>query len=270
MKDGRVVPNPDDPKGDHHEQAAWWEIEHARKNPALREELKQGTPWKEIEKASLGKEAAAWDPISNVNPQPGRGISEPLHSNSTNPVSTGFATSEDPPDWDNLNTDPGRMTPTLGYDAVLHHHVEPALPSTDGEALDPVPDNPLKPDDLVSEQDSDIGLLDGSAMPNMFHASLPESARVAAVVHRFQQTDAARALMAETDPDTQDIAAAARGHLQKTALAEFSPAEQRELINENPGGRARNFTELDLDGTHYALLQAALDAEGDDATLLFL
>lgn len=433
MKDGRVVPNPDDPKGDRHEQAAWWEIEHAQKNPALREEMKQGTPWKELEKASLGtektasraldwhdvqrkyphvygdeaksgeeednfagwdpagavaslafdrpekpstelenpghsdetvhdltfhetrvhpqnidyiehapddlrvlhavdgyrtnpeamppvllvhrhgvyqvadghhradaghragvpipalvahspypdvpfasgeraslhKEAAAWDPISNVNPQPGRGISEPLHSNSTNPASTGWATSEDPADWSNLDTDPGRMTPTLGYDAVLHQHVEPALPSTDGD-LDPVPDNPLKPDDLVSEQDSDIGLLDGSAMPNMFHASLPENARVAAIVQRFQQTEAAQALMVGQSEDAENIAAAAQAHLRKTALAEFSHEEQQELINENPRGRARNFAELDLDGTHYALLQAALDAEGDDATVLFL
>jgi 8-oxo-dGTP pyrophosphatase MutT (NUDIX family) len=58
MKDGRVVPNPDDPKGDHHEQAAWWDIEHAKKNPALRPECKTGTPWREIERAGEGMEKA--------------------------------------------------------------------------------------------------------------------------------------------------------------------------------------------------------------------
>lgn len=255
-----VMPEGDDDaqESPYHECMSWHDFRNKIIGPKRAEELNRNP-----------HEAAAWDPISNVNPQPGRGISEPLHSNSTNPASTGWATSEDPGDWSNLNTDPGRMTPTLGYDAVLHPHVEPALPSTDGE-LDPVPDNPLKPDDLVPEQDSDIGLLDGSAMPNMIHASLPESARVAAIVQRFQQTEAAQVLMTGADSGTKDIAVAAQAHLQKTALAEFSHAEQQELINENPDGRARNFPDLDLEHTHYALLQAALDAEGDDATVLFL
>jgi 8-oxo-dGTP pyrophosphatase MutT (NUDIX family) len=51
LRDGRVVPNPDDPHGDHHEQAAWWDPDHARRNPALREEVKE-SPWKEIKMAS--------------------------------------------------------------------------------------------------------------------------------------------------------------------------------------------------------------------------
>ena len=51
LRDGRVVPNPDDPHGDHHEQAAWWDPDHARRNPALREEVKD-SPWKEIKMAS--------------------------------------------------------------------------------------------------------------------------------------------------------------------------------------------------------------------------
>jgi GNAT superfamily N-acetyltransferase len=41
--------NPDDPDGDMTEQSAWWDIEHARKNPALRKECKKGTPWDELE-----------------------------------------------------------------------------------------------------------------------------------------------------------------------------------------------------------------------------
>jgi 8-oxo-dGTP pyrophosphatase MutT (NUDIX family) len=51
LKNGRVTINPDDPGGDHHEQAAWWDPEHAQKNPALREECR-GSPWKEIKMAS--------------------------------------------------------------------------------------------------------------------------------------------------------------------------------------------------------------------------
>lgn len=41
--------NPDDPDGDMTEQSAWWDIKHAKKNPALRKEVKQGTPWAELE-----------------------------------------------------------------------------------------------------------------------------------------------------------------------------------------------------------------------------
>lgn len=40
--------NPDDPDGDMTEQSAWWDIEHARKNPALRKECKS-IPWSELE-----------------------------------------------------------------------------------------------------------------------------------------------------------------------------------------------------------------------------
>lgn len=48
LADGRVVINPDDPDGDDSEQAAWWKIEDAIGNPALRDECKlqlDATPW---------------------------------------------------------------------------------------------------------------------------------------------------------------------------------------------------------------------------------
>lgn len=38
---------------------------------------------------------------------------------------------------------------------------------------------------------------------------------------------------------------------QKTSRREFSAQEQKELVNENLDGRARNFHKLDLEGTHY-------------------
>lgn len=152
MSDGRVVPNPDDPKGDFHEQAAWWSIEHARKNPALRPECKSGTPWKEIERAGTGVKAARAELMTGLVSSGGAGHAEdiplewwpvvagsnsgapmqdlisglphdpPAHSNSQNPASTGFATSEDPEDW----TDPqssredlrvGSWRPHEGFDA---------------------------------------------------------------------------------------------------------------------------------------------------------
>jgi 8-oxo-dGTP pyrophosphatase MutT (NUDIX family) len=49
--DGRGTVNPDDPDGDAHEQSAWWQIDHAKKNPALREECKT-TPWGDLQKAA--------------------------------------------------------------------------------------------------------------------------------------------------------------------------------------------------------------------------
>jgi 8-oxo-dGTP pyrophosphatase MutT (NUDIX family) len=128
MKDGRVIPNPDDPKGDFHEQAAWWQVDHAKKNPALRPEVKSGTPWKEIDRAGQDKKAArlagtqgleltfepgfvedSWwpltagsnsgSPLLDTGLITGIPIDPPAHSNSTNPASSGFATSEDPDDW---------------------------------------------------------------------------------------------------------------------------------------------------------------------------
>jgi len=40
--------NPDDPDGDMTEQSAWWDLAHAKKNPALRKEVKS-IPWSELE-----------------------------------------------------------------------------------------------------------------------------------------------------------------------------------------------------------------------------
>lgn len=292
MKDGRVVPNPDDPKGDCHEQAAWWDPEHARKIPNLRDEVKAHTPWKEIAKASLdtAKAASAWDPISNTNPQPGRGTSAPAHSNTTNPGSTGWAASEDPDNWNNLNANPEPLTPSLGFDAALHDEPEPALPVAYGDEdatmrpaefthadLDPIPDNPPAQAELVPDSDANIHLLDGgSALPNTYHASVESEAegdRVAAVVAAFQKSAAGQALMTEPEGDgNDDIAAAARAHLEKTAAKQFDFAEQQELITEgqNDGRRARNLASLRIKGTHYELLEAAFQGEAADSTDLFI
>lgn len=51
LKDGRVTVNPDDPDGDDHEQAAWWDPKHAEQNPALRREVKKA-PWSDLRKAA--------------------------------------------------------------------------------------------------------------------------------------------------------------------------------------------------------------------------
>src|SRR5690606_15727051 len=62
--------------------------------------------------------------------------------------------------------------------------------------------------------------------------------------------------------DDMDIAGAARAFLNKTALKDFSPAEQRELIEEGEaeGVVASNLDRLDIAGTHYEALEAAYEA----------
>lgn len=53
---GRSKNNPDDPDNDDHEQAAWWDPDHASKNPALRNELKKSNPFPEIKKAAAASD----------------------------------------------------------------------------------------------------------------------------------------------------------------------------------------------------------------------
>lgn len=128
MHDGRVMTNPDDPHGDHAEQAAWWQVEHARKNPALRPEVKQNTPWKQLANAGMQKEAdyAANDALSGGGPEVHTPTDAPQHSNSTNPASTGYATSWDPNGWNGEEPFGGRDdVPMAGYSASLAPIIEP-------------------------------------------------------------------------------------------------------------------------------------------------
>jgi 8-oxo-dGTP pyrophosphatase MutT (NUDIX family) len=284
MKDGRVIPNPDDPKGDCHEQAAWWDIDHAKKNPALRKEMKSA-PWNEIAKAGEQKTAAhdSWSPLQGEDDQPGFPYAAPLHSNSQNPGSTGFATSEDPKSWNNEDEVPTNLLSSdsydsMGYYGTLHEEPEPALPSTDGGAEDPVPDNPIaqyQPPETASSIDAD----EGSATPNQFTGSVGD------IVASFQATAAAQGIMTGATPAKQegndvsfDFTASARAYLaqdkglQKSALRDFDFAEQQDLINEGArdGARARNFGDLKIEGTHYEALSKALGMDSEDPEELFM
>jgi 8-oxo-dGTP pyrophosphatase MutT (NUDIX family) len=312
MKDGRVVPNPDDPKGDFHEQAAWWTIEHAKKNPALRPECRTGTPWKEIERAGKGIKAArnvsvmvhkgegipgrgeivldcwwpltagsnAGSPLLDTGLITGLPADPPAHSNTQNPASTGFATSEDPDDW----AEPRSTREDLRV-GMFHDEPEPALPSTDGEREVPLPAGTPMPttdqetlphgyDDLIEFREDHPELdFSSESAPTLQVGSktstlVTSSGDVASTIAQFQCTAGAQALMTGSPKeDTLDIAAAARMHLaqtggagaRKTALKDFSHQEQQELINEGVNGvTARNLPDLQIDGTHYSALEAAL------------
>jgi 8-oxo-dGTP pyrophosphatase MutT (NUDIX family) len=275
MKDGRVIPNPDDPKGDGHEQAAWWDIDHARDNPALRDEVREHTPWDEIASAgSTEKTASAWDPLTGEGDTPGFPYAAPQHSNSQNPASTGFATSEDPRSWEDENGIPDHLLPSNSYDSIgyygmLHEQPEPALPSTDGGD----PDGYQPPETYGAIPD-----VEESLSPNQFTGAATD------IVAAFQATAGAKSIMASTPASTPgggdvsfDFAAAARQYLaqdkglQKSALKDFSFPEQQELINEGKaaGVRARNFSNLQIEGTHYEALGHALGLDDEDAEGIF-
>jgi hypothetical protein len=61
-----------------------------------------------------------------------------------------------------------------------------------------------------------------------------------------------------------EIAAEARKFLQKSALKDFTPAEQMALIAEGEGITASNLDRLKIEGTHYEYLEAALSKEDED------
>lgn len=268
---GRVIPNPDDPDGETAEQAAWWTVEHAKKNPALRPECRT-SPWKEIAKAGIGKEAASWDSLEEFNP----GTTPPQHSLSQNPASTGFATSEDPDSWEHLG-ETSSLSPSGVY-AMLHLEPEPALPSTDGADDAPTTDQETMSfgyDDLTefredhpaadprADMHSEIGMLDQSYTPSPVHGSLQGKGSVADIVAQFQATAAAKALATPDGESSEDVAQAAQEFLKKQALKDFNFHEQQELINEGAQDNtmARNVDVLKIEGTHYAALEEALAAE---------
>lgn len=163
-------------------------------------------------------------------------------------------------------------------DAELHDEPEPALPSTDGgeedlgvmHAFDSQPRTASGPgahplvvgNVLAGAEDSG-----GTALGNAFDtAGAGESvpSNVQDIVARFQASAAASKLMAGGgSKDASDIAAAAKEHLAKTSLKEFTPAERSQMINEGGGMvRARNLDSLDITGTHYEHIGDDDDEEG--------
>lgn len=56
----------------------------------------------------------------------------------------------------------------------------------------------------------------------------------------------------------------------KLARRNFTSKEQRELIEENPEGKARNFDKLNLEGTHYEIKYDIVSGETDDLDIFFI
>lgn len=72
----------------------------------------------------------------------------------------------------------------------------------------------------------------------------------------------------QTHAENADIAAAARDTLAKLSGKVFSPAEQKQIIDEGAEVTAANLGDLDIAGTHYEALEAALSEEEEDEAWL--
>lgn len=236
---------------------------------------------------SVTADYAAGDYLEDVgvDPSPFRNKPTPPDGDQPqNPASTGFATSADPPAFQ--DADARTMSMPVFTMGTLHDEPEPALPSTTGDDddddwttdVDPAHQHIPLNDQLGNPNPRDgmrpqIDPLESMTPSGQTHASL---GGVSDVVAQFQATAAAKALQGTEGPSDMDITAAARQFLGtgKTASPdEFSFAEQQELISEGAQGtRARNFGDLKIEGTHYEALQDALAAEGQlaDPDELFL
>jgi hypothetical protein len=175
------------------------------------------------------------------------------------PQSSPAPVGEHPVD-DNLNN-----PLNYGARADLHEQPEGALPSTDGS-------------------DDDIfGAAGDPTDPSGLEPTSPgfvSTGSVEDIVAQFQATAGAQHLQSGSSGgaggnDGLDIAAAAKhfletgqkpaeGGLSTTALKDYTLAEREQIINEGEGVKAANLDRLDIAGTHYEHLEAALAAADND------
>ena len=167
------------------------------------------------------------------------------------------------------------------HQATLHDEPEPALPSTDGAVEDEDADPKVAavitgteyavPSDVSANSvpvsvNPGMGLKDepGDAL-SPESPSIQSTGTVADIVAEFQRTAGAQGLMAGgSSADGQEIAAAAKEFLSKQAMADFSPAQQQEIIREGEHVTAANLDRLDVTGTHYEALDQARASLGEE------
>ena len=181
-----------------------------------------------------------------------------------------------------LNEEPEAALPrTDGSEATLHEEPEAALPSTDGNYVTRHSNPELATLPQKRTDGKDVGRLmansnsteeeDGKSSPlTPDKQDLVTTGSVNDIVAQFQATashlDGENAGPAVGD---SDIAKAAKQYLEKTSMKVFSPAEQSAIINEGQHVRAANYDRLDIEGTHYEQVEAALRDEEDTDALWF-
>jgi len=218
LHDGRVTVNPDDPDGDHHEQAAWWDPDHARKNPALRPEVK-ASPWRAIKVAAADDEQAWTVAEDALDLALTRGV------------------------------DPASVATDL-LQAAAPAQGDPSLAPQDGA----VPDEEMgdMPPQGAPASPGGAQTPPGPSLPGQPVAG-PQDASQAPPPGVDDDPEHALPVAYGEEPPLPPRAKA--GSLVKQSLRDFSRAEQDQIINEggDEGLGARNFAALDLAGTHYLL-----------------
>lgn len=131
-----------------------------------------------------------------------------------------------------------------GYEAELKEEPEAALPDATAYNWDHADPSVLSPEQIDSNgtPTPPSGGVVTSQPPHPNVPEMPEetlsgsntSDTMNDVIREFHRSTAAQELSG------------------KTAMKNFSFSEQQELINESRGSRARNFDQLDIEGTHYA------------------
>lgn len=147
----------------------------------------------------------------------------------------------------------------VGPEATLHDEPEPALPSTDGAAPG-ANDATWGPPPLAGFEAPDTG--DTESIESTTPAEIADGIHTMSSV--IPGDPRLAWLMDGKSTGDVDIASAAQAWLAKTAVKDFSPAEQKQIIDEGLDVRASNLDRLDLDGTHYSLdVEGSADAIDD-------
>lgn len=127
--------------------------------------------------------------------------------------------------------------------AELKDEPEPALPEATGYNWDHADPSALSPEQVDSNGTPTppsggmvTSVPQGHGLPEETLPGSNSSDTINDIVRDFHRSAAAQQLMS------------------KQAMKNFSFMEQQELINEGRGARARNFDRLEIEGTHYALI----------------
>lgn len=266
---GRQIGNPD---GDIHEHVAWWDPNDAKKNPALRSEMKNA-PWEQFKKAADKKiDLDAGDGGSMFEHR----FAEPSRMGTTCPTCArpllphehaegqceDCLTAHEAPDYSGGHAQHVDRETGEKFVHNFRHEWNPQ-----GYELHRLHTNST----LVNDPD-EVGALpyttgeaDGDIFPGQTggssnDASLPHASTDAlnggtgahtmdSLHQAFLDTPGAQAMMADLG-------------ITKAAMKDFSYQEQQDLINEGHGVRARNYNDLKIAGTHYEHL-----ADEDDGDL---
>ena len=283
----RVVDNPDE---DGFEQAAWWDPEDAKKNPALREECK-ATPWSKFKIAPKeGRRMHTDDEWGSLfDPVP---LSAPV----VRQAAQQHTASEWGDDLSYAGENFAFAGPNVPHPGLGHTMNPEFVPLAGTETIDDDPEAALpvtygEDDDALAQQVA--AALAHPARPSAPFSGYPgdHTHTITPQARRESEEERGRRLLAYADAIARgeqpegpnpfahvvagqadnEIAAAAQSHLAtKTALKTYDPMERQAIIDEGADVRAGNLDRLDIAGTHYEALAATTSSVPEDEDMTFL